>query len=120
MARFDLHWTSLPAPRVTGEAFEWLGEDLAHLVVPLQPAVSLERMRAWAAHMERLLEREREAVWAELMGLHLRYSTLQRSIEMLCDYQKDVMQALEWQEENNVQEGDLLSLHNSSLPSDND
>ncbi|KAG6875842.1 hypothetical protein C0993_007144 [Termitomyces sp. T159_Od127] len=105
---------------VTGEAFEWLGEDLAHLVVPLQPAVFLERMRARAAHMERLLEREREAVWAELMGLRLQYSTLRQSIEMLRDYQEDVTQALEWQEENNVQEDDLLPLCNSSLPSNDD
>ncbi|KAG6895898.1 hypothetical protein C0993_008999 [Termitomyces sp. T159_Od127] len=94
-ARFDPCWTSPPAPRVTKEAFEWLGEDLAHLVVPLQPATFLERMRAQAAHMERLLEREREAVQVELMGLHLQYSTLQRSVETLHDYQEDVTQALE-------------------------
>ncbi|KAG6893843.1 hypothetical protein C0993_000177, partial [Termitomyces sp. T159_Od127] len=50
------------------------------------------------------LEWEREAVQAELMGLHLWYSTLQRSVEMLCNYQEDMTQALEWQEENNVQE----------------
>ncbi|KAG6863934.1 hypothetical protein C0993_009841 [Termitomyces sp. T159_Od127] len=119
-ARFDPRWTSPPVPRVTGEAFEWLGEDLAHPVVPLQLAVFLERMRARAAHMKRILEREREAVWAELMGLCLRYSTLQWSVEMLCDYQEDVTQALEWQEENNIQEGDLLPLRDSSLPSDDD
>ncbi|KAG6894691.1 hypothetical protein C0993_010981, partial [Termitomyces sp. T159_Od127] len=101
-ARFDPCWTSPPAPRVTGEAFKWLGEDLAHPVVPLQPAVFLERMRAWAAQMERILEREQEAVWAELMGLRLRYLTLRRSVEMLCNYQEDVTQALEWQEENNI------------------
>ncbi|KAG6895220.1 hypothetical protein C0993_009908 [Termitomyces sp. T159_Od127] len=118
--RFDPHWTSPPAPRVTDEAFEWLGEDLAHPVVPLQPAVFLKRMRGWAAYMERILEREREAVRAELMGLRLRYSTLQQSVEMLHDYQEDVMQALEWQEENNIQEGDLLPLRDSSLPSDDD
>ncbi|KAG6858672.1 hypothetical protein C0993_005272, partial [Termitomyces sp. T159_Od127] len=54
--------------------------------------------------MERVLEREREAVQVELMGLRLRYSTLWRSVETLRNYQEDVMQALEWQEENNVQE----------------
>ncbi|KAG6884280.1 hypothetical protein C0993_012511 [Termitomyces sp. T159_Od127] len=42
-ARYDPRWTLPPAPRVTGEAFEWLGEDLVHPVVPLQPAESLER-----------------------------------------------------------------------------
>ncbi|KAG6860172.1 hypothetical protein C0993_003137, partial [Termitomyces sp. T159_Od127] len=73
---FDPRWTSPPAPRVTGEAFEWLGEDLAHPVVPLQLTVFLERMRAQAAQMERVLEREREAVRVELMGLRLRYSML--------------------------------------------
>ncbi|KAG6875555.1 hypothetical protein C0993_008584 [Termitomyces sp. T159_Od127] len=107
-------------PRVTGEAFEWLGEDLAHPVVPLQPAAFLERMRAQATQIERLLEQEREAVQAELMGLHLWYSMLRRSVEMLCNYQEDITQALEWQEENNIQEGDLLPLHDSSLPSDDD
>ncbi|KAG6895584.1 hypothetical protein C0993_009416 [Termitomyces sp. T159_Od127] len=119
-ARFDPQWTSPPAPRVTEEALEWLGEDLAHSVVPLQPVMFLERMRAWTAQIERLLERERKAVWAELMGLRLQYSMLQRSMEMLRDYQEDVMHMLEWQEENNVQEGDLLLLHDPSLPSDND
>ncbi|KAG6892238.1 hypothetical protein C0993_004470, partial [Termitomyces sp. T159_Od127] len=54
--------------------------------------------------MERVLEREREAVRAELMGLRLRYLTLWRSVETLRNYQEDVTQALEWQEENNVQE----------------
>ncbi|KAG6892260.1 hypothetical protein C0993_004319, partial [Termitomyces sp. T159_Od127] len=117
---FDPCWTSPPVPRVTGEAFEWLGEDLAHLVVPLQPAVFLERMRVQAAQMERILEQEREAVWVELMGLCLRYSTLRWSVETLCDYQEDVTQALEWQEENNVQEGDLLPLRDPSLPPDDD
>ncbi|KAG6892746.1 hypothetical protein C0993_003095, partial [Termitomyces sp. T159_Od127] len=116
---FDPRWTSPLAPRVTGEAFEWLGEDLAHLVVPLQLAVFLERMRARATHMERILEREREAVRVELMGL-LWYLTLQWSVETLRNYQEDVTQALEWQEENNIQEGDLLPLHDSSLPSDDD
>ncbi|KAG6864761.1 hypothetical protein C0993_008552 [Termitomyces sp. T159_Od127] len=43
-----------------------------------------------------------------------------RSVEMLHDYQEDVTQALDWQEENNVQEGDLLPLHKPSLPSDDD
>ncbi|KAG6883027.1 hypothetical protein C0993_008242 [Termitomyces sp. T159_Od127] len=119
-ARFDPRWTSPPVPRVTEEAFEWLGEDLAHLVVPLQPAMFLERMKAWTAQIERLLEQEREAVWVELMGLRLQYLTLQRSVETLHDYQGDVTQALEWQEENNVQEGDLLPLCDSSLPSDDD
>ncbi|KAG6863583.1 hypothetical protein C0993_010965 [Termitomyces sp. T159_Od127] len=119
-ARFDPRWTSPLAPRITGEAFEWLREDLAHLVVPLQPAMFLERMRVRAAHMERILEREREAVWVELMGLRLWYSMLRRSVEILRDYQEDVTQVLEWQEENNIQEGDLLPLHDSSLPSDDD
>ncbi|KAG6863545.1 hypothetical protein C0993_011138, partial [Termitomyces sp. T159_Od127] len=118
--RFDPRWTSLPAPRVTGEAFEWLGEDLAHPVVHLQPAVLLERMRARAVQMERILEQEREAVRAELMGLRLQYLTLRRSVETLHDYQEDVTQALEWQEENNVQEGDLLPLRDRSLPPGND
>ncbi|KAG6895182.1 hypothetical protein C0993_009952 [Termitomyces sp. T159_Od127] len=112
--------TSPPAPRVTSEAFKWLGEDLAHPVVPLQLAVFLERMRAWAAQMERILEWEREAVRVELMGLRLRYSTLRWSVETLHDYQEDVMQALEWQEENNIQEGDLLPLRDPSLPPDDD
>ncbi|KAG6884199.1 hypothetical protein C0993_000455 [Termitomyces sp. T159_Od127] len=119
-ARFDPCWTSPPAPRVTGEAFEWLEEDLAHPVVSLQPAVFLERMRARATQIKRILEREREAVRVELMGLHLRYSTLWRSVEMLCNYQEDVMQALEWQEENNIQEGDLLPLRDPSLPPNDD
>ncbi|KAG6883445.1 hypothetical protein C0993_006140 [Termitomyces sp. T159_Od127] len=112
--------TSPSAPRVTGEAFEWLGEDLAHLVVPLQPAVFLERMRVWATQIERLLAREREAVQVELMSLCLWYSMLRQSVEILRDYQEDVMRALEWQEENNIQEGDLLPLHDSSLPSNDD
>ncbi|KAG6864011.1 hypothetical protein C0993_009655 [Termitomyces sp. T159_Od127] len=43
-----------------------------------------------------------------------------RSVETLRDYQGDVTQALEWQEENNIQEGDLLPLRDSSLPSDDD
>ncbi|KAG6882476.1 hypothetical protein C0993_010416, partial [Termitomyces sp. T159_Od127] len=84
------------------------------------PAVFLERMRARAAHMERILEQEREAVQRELMGLRLQYSTLWRSVETLRDYQENVTHALEWQEENNIQEGDLLPLHDSSLPSDDD
>ncbi|KAG6883572.1 hypothetical protein C0993_005397, partial [Termitomyces sp. T159_Od127] len=110
-----------PRRRVTArEAFEWLEEDLAHPVVPLQLAMFLERMEAWAAQMERLLEQERKAVRAELMGLHLRYSTLWQSVETLHDYQEDVTQALEWQEENNVQEGDLLPLCDLSLPFDDD
>ncbi|KAG6898865.1 hypothetical protein C0993_003448 [Termitomyces sp. T159_Od127] len=102
------------------EAFEWLGEDLAHPVVPLQLAMFLEKMRAWAAQMERLLAWEREAVQAELMGLCLQYSTLWQSVEMLCNYQEDVTQVLEWQQENNVQKGDLLPLRDSSLPSNDD
>ncbi|KAG6875905.1 hypothetical protein C0993_006842 [Termitomyces sp. T159_Od127] len=109
-----------PRRRVTARAFEWLEEDLAHPVVPLRLAVFLERMRAWAAQMERLLKREREAVQVELMGLRLQYSTLWRSVEMLCDYQEDVTRALEWQEKNNIQEGDLLHLRDSSLPFNND
>ncbi|KAG6882932.1 hypothetical protein C0993_008605 [Termitomyces sp. T159_Od127] len=75
------------------------------------------RHHQWAAQMERLLAREREAVWAELMGLRLQYSTLQRSVEMLHNYQEDMTRALEWQEENNVQEDDLLLLCDPSLPS---
>ncbi|KAG6883777.1 hypothetical protein C0993_003876 [Termitomyces sp. T159_Od127] len=117
MARYDPQWTLPPAPRVTGEAFKWLGEDLAHSVVPLQLATFLERMRAWAAQMERLLVWEKEAVQVELMGLHLWYSTLRQSVEMLCNYQEDMTRALKWQEENNVQEGGLLPFRNSSLPS---
>ncbi|KAG6867829.1 hypothetical protein C0993_010551 [Termitomyces sp. T159_Od127] len=75
-ARYNPWWMSPPAPRVMGEAFEWLGEDLVHPVVPLHQAEFLERMRAWAAHMERVLTKEREAGQAELMGLRLHYSTL--------------------------------------------
>ncbi|KAG6875557.1 hypothetical protein C0993_008578 [Termitomyces sp. T159_Od127] len=51
-------------------------------------------------------------------GLVLQYSTLRW--KMLRDYQEDVMRVLEWQEENNVQEGDLLPLRDTSLPSDDD
>ncbi|KAG6894626.1 hypothetical protein C0993_011130 [Termitomyces sp. T159_Od127] len=78
------------------------------------------RVTARAAQMERILAREREAVRAELMGLHLQYLMLQWSMEMLCNYQEDMTQALEWQEENNIQEGDLLPLRNPSLPSNDD
>ncbi|KAG6867199.1 hypothetical protein C0993_005837 [Termitomyces sp. T159_Od127] len=60
--QYNPWWTSSPAPRVTGKAFEWLEEDLAHLVVPLQLAEFLEWMRVQAAHMESILAREREAV----------------------------------------------------------
>ncbi|KAG6882886.1 hypothetical protein C0993_008788 [Termitomyces sp. T159_Od127] len=119
-ARYDPWWTSPPVPRITEEASEWLREDLAHPVVPLQPAEFLKRMRVQAAQMERILAREREAVWAELMGLCLQYSMLRWSVKTLCDYQEDMTRALEWQEENNVQEGDLLPLHDPSLPSNND
>ncbi|KAG6863488.1 hypothetical protein C0993_011305, partial [Termitomyces sp. T159_Od127] len=118
--QYDPRWTSLLAPRVTGEAFEWLGEDLAHPVVPLQLAEFSERMRAWAIQMERILARKREAVKAELMGLRLQYLMLRQSMETLHDYQEDVMQVLEWQEENNVQKGDLLPLRDPSLPFDDD
>ncbi|KAG6883988.1 hypothetical protein C0993_002286 [Termitomyces sp. T159_Od127] len=118
--QYNFRWMSPPVPRITGEAFEWLEKDLVHSVVPLQLAEFLERMRVWAAHMERVLVGEREAVRAELMDLCLRYSTLAQSVEMLYDYQEDITCALEWQEENNVQEGDLLLLHNPSLPSNDD
>ncbi|KAG6898481.1 hypothetical protein C0993_006578 [Termitomyces sp. T159_Od127] len=108
MARYNPQWTSPPAPRITGEVFEWLRKDLVHLVVPLQLAEFLERIRVWATQIERILVRKREAVQVKLMGLHLWYSTLRQSVETLCNYQEDMMQVLEWQEENNIQEGDLL------------
>ncbi|KAG6876278.1 hypothetical protein C0993_004463 [Termitomyces sp. T159_Od127] len=91
----DLMENSGKVPRITGEAFKWLEEDLAHLVVPLQLVEFLERMRAQAAHMERVLAREREVVQAELMGLCLQYLTLGQSVETLHNYQKKVTQALE-------------------------
>ncbi|KAG6866780.1 hypothetical protein C0993_007417 [Termitomyces sp. T159_Od127] len=123
--------TSKVAPRVEDfagssrqvEAPQDIGapqEEMEQEEEEAKPAVFLERMRAQAAQIERLLAKEREAVRAELMGLYLQYSMLWQSVETLCNYQEDVTQALEWQEENNVQEGDLLSLRNPSLPSDDD
>ncbi|KAG6883207.1 hypothetical protein C0993_007383 [Termitomyces sp. T159_Od127] len=85
-------------------------------MVPLQPAKFLEKKGAGCPDGETLKEGEGGGV-GRIDGLASAILNVAVECGNALRLPRGLMQVLKWQEENNVQEGDLLSLRNHSLPS---
>ncbi|KAG6873572.1 hypothetical protein C0992_008564, partial [Termitomyces sp. T32_za158] len=96
------NWTPLPIPQVTGQEFLWLGRELHYPVSVLQPCPDLEAYRKQVAGMAVVISRDMRTANAEMAGLRMRRRVMFRSLDILERYQNDCMEALQWQDDNQV------------------
>ncbi|KAG6882695.1 hypothetical protein C0992_010926 [Termitomyces sp. T32_za158] len=97
------NWAPLPIPQVTGQEFLWLGRELHYPVSALRPRLDLEAYREQAAGMAAVISRDLRAANAEMAGLRMRRRVLGCSLDILERYQDDCAQALQWQDDNQVE-----------------
>ena len=95
-----------------------LGQDLP-VPLPLDPWEDLERYRARAAEVARMVDGDLAAVEVALRAARTRYSMLAGTQDVLRWYQNNCNAFLEWQMARKVPE-DLGGLRDAGLPSDND
>ncbi|KAG6871440.1 hypothetical protein C0992_010952 [Termitomyces sp. T32_za158] len=97
------NWAPLPIPQVTGQEFLWLGRELHYPVSALRPRPDLEAYREQAAGMVAVISRDMHAANAEMAGLRMRRQVLGHSLDILERYQNDCTEALQWQDDNQVE-----------------
>ncbi|KAG6875324.1 hypothetical protein C0992_004306 [Termitomyces sp. T32_za158] len=96
------NWAPLPIPQVTGQEFLWLGRELYYPASALRPCPDLEAYRKQVAGMVAVISQDMRAVNAEMAGLRMRRWVLGCSLDILERYQNDYMEALQWQDDNQV------------------
>ncbi|KAG6883070.1 hypothetical protein C0992_009798 [Termitomyces sp. T32_za158] len=103
MAIMHPNWAPLPIPQVTGQEFLWLGRELHYPVSALWLRPDLEAYREQAAGMAAVISQDMRAANAEMAGLRMRRWVLSRSLDILERYQNDCAEALQWQDDNQVE-----------------
>ncbi|KAG6894132.1 hypothetical protein C0992_007409 [Termitomyces sp. T32_za158] len=97
------NWTPLPIPQVTGQKFLWLGWELHYPVSALRPCLDLEAYHEQAAGMAAVISQDMRAANAEIARLRMRRWVMFRSLDILERYQNDCAEALQWQDDNQIE-----------------
>ena len=95
-----------------------LGQDLL-VPLPLDPREDLERYRAWAAEVARIVDGDLAAAEVALRAARARYQVLVGAQDVLHRYQNNCSTFLEWQTARGVP-ADLGELRDVGVPLDDD
>ncbi|KAG5716192.1 hypothetical protein E4T56_gene10768 [Termitomyces sp. T112] len=97
-------WSDTPLWQVSNDELEWLGKDLAWLML-LMPVASLADFDKRAAGVEQWFQRKLEAAREELIAVRAWYAVAKQTLVTLVGYWHDCQAFLTWQEENNISKG---------------
>ncbi|KAG6885380.1 hypothetical protein C0992_005181, partial [Termitomyces sp. T32_za158] len=97
------NWTPLPIPQVTGQEFLWLNQELHYPVSALWPCQDLEAYHKQAAEIVAVISRDMHTANAEIAGLKMRRRIMFHSLDILERYQNNCVEALQWQDDNQVE-----------------
>ncbi|KAG6886719.1 hypothetical protein C0992_002677 [Termitomyces sp. T32_za158] len=114
------NWSPMPLSYVTGQEFLWLRKALDYPISTLHPTPYIETAREKAAEMAEVMHKDMWAAAVEMAELWLQKKIMEPSVDILERYQADRMEALEWQEANEVHIqqpfATLFRSHLKSLP----